>query len=100
MHIATLVSVLDHPHHAAEHLHRWGVRDLGRARRTLEELAETGLTLDLLAGLCDRLAEHLPRTPDPDAALAALRRYLFVARSPLALAALLERDESAMPTLL
>src|SRR5262245_46369429 len=100
MHIATLVSVLDHPHHAAELLHRWGVRDLGRARQTLEELAETGLSLDLLAGLCDRLTEHLPGTPDPDAALAALRRYLFAVRSPLALAALLERDDSAMPMLL
>ncbi|HZN33290.1 MAG TPA: hypothetical protein VFB80_05700 [Pirellulaceae bacterium] len=100
MHIATLVSVLEHPHLAAEHLHRWGVRDLARARQTLEELAETGLTLDLLAAVCDSLAEHLPATPDPDEALTAFRRYLFAVRSPLALAALLERDDSAMPMLL
>ena len=100
MHIATLVSVLDHPHQAADHLHAWGVRDVVRAQRTLLELAETGLTLDLLAGLCNQLATHLPQTADPDAALDALRRYLFGVRSPLALAALLSRDPSAMPMLL
>src|SRR5437763_356555 len=100
MEIATLVSVLDQSHVAAEHLDRWGVRDRARAQRTLMELADTGLTLDLLAALCRQLAEHLPQTPDADAALDGFRRFLLAVRSPLALAALLSRDASAMPMLL
>src|SRR5439155_1613734 len=94
MEIATLVGVLDQPHVAADHLHGWGLRDLGQAQRTLVELADTGLTLDLLAGLCSQLAEHLPQMPDPDAALEGFRRYLFAVRSPIALAGLLARDAS------
>jgi hypothetical protein len=86
MEIDTLVSVLDQSHGAAEHLDRWGVRDLARAQRTLAELADAGLTLDLLAAVCRQLAEHLPQTADPDAALEAFRRFLFAVRSPLALA--------------
>src|SRR6185503_13358827 len=66
----------------------------------LLELAETGLTHDLLADICEQLGEHLPETPDPDAALAAFSRYLFAVRSPLGLSALFERDSSAMPMLL
>jgi glutamate-ammonia-ligase adenylyltransferase len=100
MEIRTLVSILDQPHLAAEHLHGWGLADVGRGQRILLELAETGLTLDLLAGLSRQLCEHLPTAPDPDAALAALRRYLFAVRSPMGLAALFERDPSAMPALL
>jgi len=78
----------------------WGLRDVLRAQQTLLEIAESGLTLDLLAGLCSQLATSLPHTPDPDTALDAFRRYLFAVRSPLALAALLSRDVSAMPLLL
>src|SRR5262245_13638790 len=100
MEIRTLVSILDQPHLAAEHLHGWGLADVGRGQRVLLELAETGLTLDLLAGLSRQLREHLPTAPDPDAALAALRRYLFAVRSPMGLAALFEREPTAMPVLL
>src|SRR5213078_3193918 len=100
MEIRTLVSILDQPHLAAEHLQGWGLSDVERGQRVLLELAETGLTLDLLAGLSRQLREHLRQTPDPDAALAALRRYLFAVRSPIGLAALFEREPSAMPTLL
>jgi glutamate-ammonia-ligase adenylyltransferase len=100
MEIATLVSVLDHPHLAAEHLQGWGLVDVERGRESLLQLADAGLTLDLLAELCGQLGAHLPKTPDPDAALAAFRRYLFAVRSPLSFAALVERDSSAMPMLL
>src|SRR5207248_7410450 len=100
MEISTLVSVLEQPHLAADHLHDWGLADVRRGQEILVELADTGLTLDLLASICRQLGEHLPQTPEPDAALAAFRRYLFAVRSPLGLAALLERDETAMPMLL
>ncbi|HEY2412443.1 MAG TPA: hypothetical protein VGI40_09385 [Pirellulaceae bacterium] len=100
MEISTLVSVLDQPHVAADHLQAWGLRDVARAQGILLELSETGLTLDLLAAICEQLAAHLPITPDPDAALAAFGRYLLAVRSPLGLAALFERDPAAMPVLL
>jgi glutamate-ammonia-ligase adenylyltransferase len=100
MEIATLVSILDQPHLAAEHLQAWGLRDAHRSQRALYELADSGLSLDLLAGLCERLRTELPRTPDPDAAFGGLARFLSAARSPLALAALFERDPSALSMLL
>src|SRR4029450_1748780 len=100
MEIQTLVRVLDQPHVAADHLHGWRLRDVGRGQQILAELAETGLTLDLLSGVCTQLSEPLPQARDPDAALDAFRRYLFAVRSPLALAMLFERDETALPMLL
>lgn len=100
MEIATLVSVLDHPHQAAQQLHSWGLHDVHRAQRELLELAESGLTLDLLAILCEQLGQHLPHSPDPDASLGDLTRFLFASRSPLAFVALLERDAAALPMLL
>lgn len=100
MDIATLVSVLDQPHVAADQFHAWGLRDPHRAQQTLVELAETGLTLDLLALICEQLGKHLRALPDPDAALAGLRRFLLAVRSPLALAALFERDGATLPLLL
>jgi glutamate-ammonia-ligase adenylyltransferase len=100
MEISALVSVLDQPHLAADHLHGWGLRDAARGRQVLLEIADSGLTLDLLANLCGQLAQHLPPAADPDAVLDAFCRYLLAVRSPLALAALCERDASAMPLLL
>jgi [glutamine synthetase] adenylyltransferase / [glutamine synthetase]-adenylyl-L-tyrosine phosphorylase len=100
MEIATLVRVLDQPHQAAESLAAWGLGDVHRGQRLLVELAELGLTLDLLASLCRQLGEHLPRAGDPDDALAGLVRFLSAVRSPLALAALFTRDGAALPMLL
>ena len=78
MEIATLVSVLDHPHLAA-HLQSWGLVDVDRGRETLIQLADLGLTLDLLAGegaglptgsrwvggACALVGEQAGRTPYP-----------------------------------
>ena len=100
MQIAALVDALDHPHVAAAELTRWGLREPQEAQRALVELAERGVTLDLLAELCRQLAEHLPGLPDPDAALEGLCRFVLASRSPLALAAIFERDDSALPMLL
>jgi len=100
MQISTLVRVLDDPHLAAEHLDAWKLRDVHRGQAALVELAESGLTLDLLAGLCEQLRQHLPNQAEPDVVLAALKRFLLAARSPLALVALVERDRTALPVLL
>jgi glutamate-ammonia-ligase adenylyltransferase len=100
MEISTLVSVLDHPHLAADHLHGWKLRNVQRARQGLLDLADCGLTLDLLAGLCGQLRRQLPELLDPDAIFSALRQFLCTTRSPLSAAALFERDPTALPVLL
>jgi glutamate-ammonia-ligase adenylyltransferase len=100
MQIATLVQMLDQPHVAATHFEEWGLRDPDRGHAALVRLAESGLTLDLLAVLCTQLGKHLPSLANADAVLAALERYLAASRSPLAVAALFERDPAALPLLL
>lgn len=100
MNVATLVRVLDEPLMARDHLSAWGLLDAWAGQQVLLQLAESSLTLDLLAAIAGQLAVHLPRVADPDGVLAAFGRYVLAARSPLAQAALLERDAAAMPTLL
>ena len=60
----------------------------------------SGRPPDLLAILCQQLAEQLPALSDPDMALNNLDRFFAAARNPLALASLFERDPEALPTLL
>lgn len=81
-------------------LRTWGVADPAQVHAVLLRIAELGVTLDLMGVLCEQLGETLPRLSDPDLALASLERFFGVARSPLSLAALFERDREAMPTLL
>jgi glutamate-ammonia-ligase adenylyltransferase len=100
MEIASLIEILDRPSSADELLCDWGVRDRQRARQTLLDLADTGLTLDLLAKLCTHLANRLPSEPEPDVALDAFRKFVLACRSPLALGSLFERDSSALVLLL
>lgn len=81
-------------------LESWGITDLDRGSRSLASLAASGLTADLLTGICEQLAQHLSQTSDPDRVLHNLDRFFSEARSPLALGALFERDREALPTLL
>ncbi len=99
MDIETLVAWLEDLEVAAPELRRWGLENLPRARANLAAIAEAGVTLDLLAVLCDQLAESLPACSDPDMALNNLQRFMAAARNPLSLGALFERDPQALPTL-
>ena len=67
--------------------------------RICRALARRRVPLGLLATLLDQLAEVLPRLSDPDRALNNLERFVAAARSPLALAALFEREPTALPIL-
>lgn len=100
MNVAQLVQWLDHPASASDGLRGWGITDTAKAQANLLAISQSGLTLDLLANLCDQLAEHLPQVSDPDMALNNLERFLCAARSPLSFGGLLERDPDALPTLL
>lgn len=100
MQIAQLRNYLDDYAEAERWLRGWGIEDPRRAHGNLVGLAEFGVTLDLVADICDQLAQHLPRSSDPDMALNNLDRFIRASRNPLSLASLFERDREALPVLL
>jgi glutamate-ammonia-ligase adenylyltransferase len=71
-----------------------------QAPANLTRIARRIGSRDLVESLVDQLAAHLPAISDPPMALNQLERFFEAARSPLALAALLERDPAAVPILL
>ena len=97
---ARLRRLLDEPDGAADWLTALGATDVRNGHASLRRLAEAGLPLDLLSGICAQFADTAPRLADPDMALANLQRFLLTARSPLSTAALFERDALALPQLL
>ncbi|HEX4000300.1 MAG TPA: hypothetical protein VHX65_17245 [Pirellulales bacterium] len=100
MQIEQLNHYLDHPAESDGWLSPWQLGDIRRGHGNLVRMATSGLTLDLLATICDQLAEHLPRVSDPDMALNNVDRFVSSARNPLSLGSLFERDPEALPTLL
>lgn len=100
MHIDELRNFLDSPDQAREHLRQWGVDDVVRGHANLKAMAESSITLDLLADICSQLAEHLPHSADAGMALNNLDRFVAASRNPLSLASLFERDRQALPILL
>lgn len=74
--------------------------DTKAAHRDLVQIAKSGVSLDLMAELIEQLGETLPQISDPDRALKTLEQFFQASRSPLALAALFERDIDALPSLL
>jgi [glutamine synthetase] adenylyltransferase / [glutamine synthetase]-adenylyl-L-tyrosine phosphorylase len=100
MDLTTLHRYLDHPAEAAGWLARWKLDDIERGHGNLVRMALSGITLDLLATICDQLTEQLPRLSDPDMALNNLDRFITATRNPLSLGSLFERDAEALPILL
>ena len=100
MQVESVVEYLDSPARAHEWLRSLGIEDVQRAHRNLVEMAETGVTLDLLAIVWQQLGEHLAGVSHPDMVLNNLERFVSASRSPLALASLFDRDSEALPTLL
>src|SRR5690348_16753014 len=100
MHVDQLHRFLDDPLAAETWLRSLGVVDVARAHHNLVQIATAGVTLDLLADMCDQLAVHLPGSSDPDRALNNLERFVAASRNALSLASLFERDREALPILL
>jgi [glutamine synthetase] adenylyltransferase / [glutamine synthetase]-adenylyl-L-tyrosine phosphorylase len=96
----TLIDCLDDPAAIQPRLRALKLKNVDRAHHNLVSIAQSGVTLDLLATLSQQLSRDLPRLSDPDMALNNLDRFFAASRSPLALAALFERDPEALPTLL
>ncbi len=98
--VAELHRYLDHPSEALDWLSAWKLADVERAHANLVRIATAGVTLDLLADICEQLSAQLPRSSDPDMALNNLERFFAATRNPLSLATLFERDREALPILL
>ena len=99
MDIPTLRHYLDDADAAHEFLKSLGVIDFRRAHAALVSIASAGVTLDLLALICEQLGQTLARCPDPDMALNNLDRFVAQARNPLSMGTLFERDATALPSL-
>ena len=91
-----IAKLLDDPSAAAAWAAQAGLADPAAAHRALLALADRGLPLDLLGGMCRQLVDLLPRVGDPDRVLVALERFMAAVRSPLAAAALFDRDPRAL----
>jgi glutamate-ammonia-ligase adenylyltransferase len=100
MQIDRLRSMLDAPAEAETWLRPLGFADVRTGHSNLMRLAAAGVPLDLLSTLCEQFAAAAAKLADPDMALNNLERYLLAARSPLAAAALFERDRQALAPLL
>ncbi|MFM8735642.1 MAG: hypothetical protein ACKOC8_10665 [Pirellulales bacterium] len=92
--------LLDDPTAASAWGRAAGLADPVVAGRALAGIAAAGVPSDLLASLVGRLGLLLPGVADPDRVLVALERFVAAVRSPLATAALFERDPRALPILL
>jgi len=77
-----------------------GLGDDQDSRAALAEIASTPVPVDLRRRLRSRLDIWLPKSSDPAFALKALQRFISASRSPIALLALFERDDNALPALL
>jgi len=100
MDIVQVGKLLDQPKAAEAWLRRLHVVDPPAALRNLQRISKNGVPIDLMASLCGQLEQHLAQTSDPDMALNNLERFVAVARSPLSLLSLMERDDEALPILL
>ncbi len=99
MDIAEIARWLDDPQAAVSIANRWGISDLQAARRALAAIHESGVPLDLLGVLADRVGPLLPASSDPDRVLALLERFITSSRSPLAVVGYFDRDPDALATL-
>lgn len=101
MQIELLRQYLDEPASAKswldESLH---LREIATGHGNLRRMAEAGVTLDLLADLCEQFAVAAPQLADADMAWNNLERFIVASRNPLATAALFERDRNALIGLL
>lgn len=95
-----LITILDSAAVAHEWFQSLTIKDMRQAHDALTAIAESGMTLDLVAITATQLENALPQTARPDQALSYLAKFATLSRSPIALGSLWERDHAALPTLL
>jgi [glutamine synthetase] adenylyltransferase / [glutamine synthetase]-adenylyl-L-tyrosine phosphorylase len=100
MDVDTIKLYLDDPKAAGPWLKSQGIVDKKAGHTNLVEIANQGVTLDLLAIVCELLEKFLPDCPDSDMALRNLNRYWAVSRNPLSMGTLFQRDPETLRVLL
>ena len=80
-------------------LDKWRFQDSELARKNLSSIASRRITVELFQSLLSQLIALPFELSDPDRVLNNLERYFGACRSPLALAALIQRDPSTLPVL-
>ena len=98
--IDRLRDYLDDANEAEPWLRSLCVANPHAAHANLVRMATSGVTLDLLAQICEQFAAAAPTLADPDMAINNLERFIAASRNPMATAALFERDPEALPNLL
>ena len=83
-----------------EFLDAVGLKDSEDSVSAIADITSSPVPIDLMHRLRTKLAVWLPQTSDPSYVLRALQRFIAASRSPTALLALFERDDTALPTLL
>ena len=100
MNIDLLRQYLDEPATAGPLLQSLHLCETTTGHSNLRRLAEGGVTLDLLADLCQQFAAIAPSLADADMAWNNLERFILASRNPMATVALFERDREALGRLL
>jgi glutamate-ammonia-ligase adenylyltransferase len=100
MDIDRLRTCLDDSRTAEPWLRSLCVTNLPAALADFSRMASRGVTLDLLSQISNQFQVVAPTLADPDMAINSLERFLAASRSPMATAALFERDPEALPNLL
>ena len=77
-----------------------GITDTSAGHAALVQMAEHGLTLDLLSDVGVRLAKHLPELSDPDLALTTLARFVGATINPLSFGSFIQQEDDSLLDLL
>ncbi len=97
---ATFATFPATPEALSEWMRRSQIRDVQRGATNLRNLADSRVPGDLLASVVHQLQTELRSVSDPDMALNFFERFFLSARSRLSLAALMDRDPTAIRVLL
>ena len=100
MNTEQIIQILDSPTVARKWFASLGLQDMRQAHDAITAIAESGMTLDLVAVVGEQLEAALSSTAKPDQALKFLASFTTLSRNPIALGSLWERDLDALPTLL
>ena len=100
MQINDLIGLLDDSKSLTAWLNQTGFADLELAATNFQSIAQSGMTTDQVAEICDQLQAITPQISDCDMALNNLEKFTSASRSRLALGSLFQRDPTALPILL
>lgn len=100
MRVEEMLLLLDDPEATASFLREIGIANGERGRLNFQAIASSGMTLDQFANISEQIVEIAAGLSDIDMALNNLERFILAARSSIAVGALFQRDQTALPILM